>query len=151
MGQDGSDQIHDFEPGIMPNGLFWTVPITPDAIEMNLGTGTARFRMANMAIPDFHDFPNSIGAAKEPIPTTQASATFDVRWQASKRVIPLRDAVNGYGGDFMDSTATMSWSVEQPAQHFRFVTDGAETTTVGGVIGRERNGVYFHLVGPLLS
>src|SRR5438045_2430513 len=102
----------------MPNGLFWTVPISPDAIEMNFGAGTARFRMTNMAIPDFHDFANSIGSAKQPIPTTQASATFDVHWQAAPRPIPLRDAVAGYGGVFMDSQATMTWSVEQPGQHF---------------------------------
>jgi hypothetical protein len=151
VGQDGSDQIHDYEPGIMPNGLFWTVPITPDAIESNLGTGTARFHMTNMAIPDFHDFANSIGSTKQPIPTTPASATFDVRWQASKQVIPLRDAASGYAGEFMDSQATMSWSVEQPAQHFQFATDDAGTNTVGGVIGRERNGVYFRLAAPLLG
>lgn len=151
MGQDGSDQIHDYEPGIMPNGLFWTVPITSDAIEMNFDAGTARFRMVNMAIPDFHDFANSIGSAASPIPTAQASATFDVRWQATKRLIPLRDAGNGFAGDFMDSQATMAWSVEQPSQHFRFATDGAGTNTVGGVIGRERNGSYFHQAGPLLG
>ena len=74
-----------------------------------------------------------------------------MRWQATKRLIPLRDAANGYGGDFMDSQATMVWSVEEPAQHFRFVTDGADTKTVGGVIGHERNGSYFHQAGPLLG
>ncbi len=118
---------------------------------MDLGAGTARFRMANMAIPDFHDFPNSIGAATRPMPATPASATFDVRWQASKRVIPLRDSVNGYAGEFMESEATIAWSVEQPAQRFRFATDGAGTETVGGVIGRERNGAYFHQVERLLG
>jgi hypothetical protein len=104
-----------------------------------------------MAVPDFHDFANSIGSAAPRIPTTQASATFDVRWQASKRPIPLRDAANGYGGDFMDSQATITWSVEQGAQHFRFATDGAGTATVGGVIGRERNGSYFYQAGRLLG
>ena len=37
MGQDGSDQIHDYEPGIMPNGLFWTIPISPGAVELDFG------------------------------------------------------------------------------------------------------------------
>ena len=26
------DQVHDWEPGIRPSGLFWTIPITPSAI-----------------------------------------------------------------------------------------------------------------------
>ena len=44
----------------------------------------------------------------------------------------------------MESQATIAWSAEEPAQHFRFVSDGAETTTtVGGVMGRERNGKFF--------
>ena len=133
----------------MPNGLFWTVPIMPDAIEMNLAAGTARFHMTDMAIPDFHDFANSIGSAKPPIPTSQASATFDVRWQARTPAIPLSDPVAGYAGDFRDSQATISWSVEQPSQHFRFVTDNAATKTVGGVMGRERNGTYFHAIRGL--
>lgn len=151
MGQDSSEQVHDYEPGIMPNGLFWTVPIPPEAVELDFGAGTARFRMSNMAIPDFHDFPNSIGAAKPAIPVAQASATFDVRWRATGRATPLRDEIAGYTGLFMDSQATMTWSVDQPAQHFRFATDAAPTTTVGGVLGRERNGSYFHHVGPLLG
>ena len=28
------DQVHDFEPGIAPSGLFWTIPIPGDAIDV---------------------------------------------------------------------------------------------------------------------
>jgi hypothetical protein len=64
-----------------------------------------------MAVPDFHDFANSIGSAAPRIPTTQASATFDVRWQASMRPIPLRDAANVYAGDVKARQATCTCSV----------------------------------------
>jgi hypothetical protein len=60
--------------------------------------------------------------------------SFDTRWKAT----------NGFVGDFMHIRATFEWSVEEPAQHFRFVSDAVETSaTVGGTLGRERNGKFF--------
>jgi hypothetical protein len=34
MGPEGSrgDQIHDFNPGIAPSGLFWTVRLPDDSV-----------------------------------------------------------------------------------------------------------------------
>src|SRR5437764_969054 len=104
---------------------------------MHLGEGAARFRMSDLAIPDYHDFANSIGSKSPAIPITPASVSFDVRWQATKPMTPIRDGAQGYTGEFMDSQATMTWSAEQPAQHFRFATDAAATMTVGGVLGHE--------------
>jgi hypothetical protein len=144
VGQPGSTQVHDNEPGILPNGLFWTIPVPSSAIEMHLGQGTARFQMTNLAITDFHDFANSIGSVNPPIATVPVTVTFDTRWQATKPLTQVRDATNRFVGELMHSQATIVWSVEEPTQHFRFVSDGAErSTTVGGVLGRERNGKFF--------
>jgi hypothetical protein len=144
LDQSGTQQVHDNEPGIMPNGVFWTIPVPSSAVEMRLGEGTARFHMTNLAITDFHDFANSIGSVNPPIPTVPVTVTFDVRWQATKPLAQVRDAVNRFVGEFMHSQATIAWSVEEPAQHFRFQSDPASTsTTVGGVLGRERNGKFF--------
>ena len=141
MGQAGSEQVHDNEPGIMPNGLFWTIPVPSSAVEMHLGQGTARFHMTNLAITDFHDFANSI-TPNPPIPPVPATVSFDTRWKATKPLAQVRDATNGFVGDFMNSQATIVWSMNEA--NFSFVSDGAETSkTVSGVIGQERNGKFF--------
>ena len=49
----GTNQIHDYNPGIQPNGVFWTIPIGDGAIDVNPGKGRARLAAQNMAIPDF--------------------------------------------------------------------------------------------------
>jgi hypothetical protein len=36
-----SQQIHDYNPHITPNGLFWTIPVPPDSVEVHLGAGNA--------------------------------------------------------------------------------------------------------------
>jgi hypothetical protein len=57
---DPSVQVHDFEPGIKPSGLFWTMPVPANAATVDPATGQARYRLQNIALPDFHDFFNAI-------------------------------------------------------------------------------------------
>jgi hypothetical protein len=57
---DPSGQVHDFEPGILPSGLFWTIPISPLLLDANPGAGRARFRAHQLAMPDFHDILNAV-------------------------------------------------------------------------------------------
>jgi hypothetical protein len=49
--------------GVAPSGLFWTQPISRDNIEINLGLGTARFHMRDVAIGDHQ---NIVVALEEP-------------------------------------------------------------------------------------
>ena len=64
---DPSQQVHDFNPGIAPSGLFWTIPIEPGAIKVNPVTGEARLRVQALKIEDFHDFLTSIGLTVNPL------------------------------------------------------------------------------------
>lgn len=100
--------------------------------------------MSNLAIPDYHDFPNSI-QNPPPIAVVPATASFDTRWQATGPVTHLRDEDKGFVGEFKKSRATIVWSAEEPTAHFRFVSDGAGTTVnpQPAVIGLERNGKFF--------
>lgn len=136
--------MHDFEPGIASNGLFWTIPIPATAAEINLSQRTARFHMSNLRIPDWHDFFNSIGASDPPIPPVSATVSFDTHWRGVGPLTHISDPAKEFQGEFMDSQATIQWSAEEPALHFRFVTDAsAPTHTIGAAIGREQNGVFF--------
>jgi hypothetical protein len=136
--------VHDFEPGIASNGLFWTIPIPATAAEINLSQRTARFHMSNLRIPDWHDFFNSIGAGNPSIPSVSATVSFDTHWRAVGPLTRISDPAKGFQGEFMEGQATIQWSAEEPALDFQFVTDAsAPTRTIGAALGREQNGVFF--------
>jgi hypothetical protein len=67
---DPSFQEHDFEPGIAPNGLFWTIPVSKHSIEAHHGgKGKARLRGHNVPVADYHDIVNAIfGGWADPAP-----------------------------------------------------------------------------------
>ena len=73
---DPTNQVHDFEPGIKPSGLFWTIPVPPTVASIDSTSGSGRYRIQNLAIPDFHDFFNAISPFPSTIP---GHVSFDVR------------------------------------------------------------------------
>ena len=101
--------------------------------------------MTDYPIPDYGNFPNSVGLIQPPIPPVPATASFDTEWYATGPVTHLRDADKGFVGEFKESRATIAWSAEEATAHFRFVSDAAGTTTnpEPAVIGHERNGKFF--------
>jgi hypothetical protein len=140
-------EIHDFEPGITSSGLFWTIPIPSHTVATHLGAGRASFQMDNLAMTDYTDIVNAIGAEDPPIPVANGVVSFDVEWRANDRPVQVRDEANGFAGFFMTSLATIEWSASEPSSNLQFVSDPASTsTTVSGVIGREHNGRF--MPGP---
>jgi hypothetical protein len=137
-------QVHDFNPGIAANGLFWTTRIPPESVEIDLEEGRARYRLTDWAISDFTDIFNSIGVAKPSLPPIPSTVSFEVRCRGKASPVRISDATNRFRGRYIDSTATVAWSAREPSTNFAFVSDPASTsTTVSGVIGRERNGLFF--------
>jgi hypothetical protein len=98
-----------------------------------------------MAVPDYRDIFNSIGKSKKPAPPIPSFVSFDVRWtaQPGAKLTPITDAKKHFTGKFIDSSATIVWSANQPSTGFTFATDTKKSTTVSGVVGRERNGRFF--------
>jgi hypothetical protein len=144
VGQSGSQQIHDFNPGIKPSGLFWTQPIPEESVQIDLEHRTARMHLHDWAIPDFTDIFNSAGVTQPPIAPIPSTVSFDVRWRGKAAPTQIRDTTNHFVGQYIDSTATIVWSAEQRSTHFAFTSGEANTTTpISGVIGRERNGAFF--------
>ncbi len=71
-----------------------------------------------------------------PIP----SESVDIDFDDAKAF--LRDQVNHFRGRFIEDTATVKFTVEEPG--FRFVSDPANTSVNEfSEIGRERNGSFF--------
>jgi hypothetical protein len=139
------NQIHDFNPGIDSNGLFWTTAFPRSGVSTDLDNGTARMHAIHMAVPDYTDIFNSAGFTNPPIPPIPSFVSFDVRWTAKSnaKLTPISDATNHFSGKFIDSNATIVWSASQQSTGFTFATDTTKPTPVSGVIGHERNGRFF--------
>jgi hypothetical protein len=137
---DPTDQTHDFEPGIKPSGLFWTIPIPPSAITADPRTGAARFRMQNLAVPDFHDFFNAISPFPSTIP---GHVSFDVRWSGGGDTAEIRDDVFGFEGTYVGGDATIMFRASDDNRRGVIYTSNPGQTTVSCGVGSERNGVFF--------
>jgi hypothetical protein len=148
---DPSVQVHDFEPGIAPSGLFWTIPIAPWAIEVDPGRGRARLRAERVAVSDFHDFFNAVGLSSPPIPPVPSHVSFDVRWPGSGDRQKIRDETFGFTGHYVTSATTISFTAsnDHGGMIYRSDPNGQYNPTVdqGGAgspaVGLERNGVFF--------
>jgi len=140
---DLSHQVHDFEPGIEPSGLFWTIPIDDDAVSVHPDTGVARYHQRNLRLPDYFDFENAVS----PNPSTTPSVvSFDVRWQPNgKPVVETHDPDFGYEGRFVPTDSTIRFAVRHRDGSFSARSDpgGFIQVDPGGAVGRERNGVFF--------
>src|SRR5712692_7251604 len=137
-GPVGSNQVHDYSPGIRPNGLFWTQPIEQDSVKVHLGDGAASMRVTNLAEEDAHDLHNALTGG----PTVPSTVSFDMTWTGQRPLMDVTDSAHGFTGSFMFSKVTVDWSAQEAG--FSFVSDPADTTsTVAAVMGRERNGLFF--------
>ena len=138
---DFTNQVHDFEPGIAPSGLFWTVPIDNSQMSAAPGAGRARFTVANMAVPDYHDFFSSISPSPTSIPST---VSFDVKWAGGGTRQKIHDATYGFEGDFVDGPATIDFTAQQDGSSVVYRSNPEGQITVSAAVGHERNGVFFH-------
>jgi hypothetical protein len=110
------DQVNDFNPGIEPSGLFWTIAVPPSAIEIAGASGHARFHLENLVIPD-------------------------VRWQGGRDRLNVRDETFDFAGGYVASDATISFSVVSAG--VTYTSSAAGQKTAACAVGHERNGVYF--------
>jgi hypothetical protein len=137
---DLTNQVHDWEPGIADSGLFWTIPIEDSQLSVSPGSGAARFRADNLAIPDFHDFFNSI--SQNPV-SVASHVSFDARWLGGGTKTKIHDTKFGYEGEFVDGPVTIEFTARQDTSsvEYRSSPDGQRTFSAG--VGHERNGVFF--------
>jgi hypothetical protein len=141
---DPSVQVHDFNPGIAPSGLFWTIPIEPGAIKVDLATGEARLRVQALKIDDYHDILNSIGLVPGP-PPLPSRVSFDVRWAGHGAPVDLNDPTFGFMGHYVTGPATISFTASNDNSRVVYRSDTTGQSNPGPpAVGTERNGVFFH-------
>jgi len=128
----GQGHIHDFTPGVAPSGLFWTAPISPDSVDINLGEVTASFRVADFPLLDIISSPSP-----------PATVSFDMEWSGKTADVDVKDFVNDFAGEYSQCRATIEWSAQVGS--FSFVSAPANTSlTRFAELGRERNGRFFN-------
>lgn len=131
-----SKQIDDFNPGITPSGLFWTIPIPNDALSVDLNAGKARMHVRNVAVKHYPSILSSLQGG----PSVEATASFTVQWQNRTQV---RDATQKFSVSVVQTSATVAWSA-RTADGVHYQTDPASTSkSYFADLGQERNGVFF--------
>jgi hypothetical protein len=135
-----SVQVHDFEPGIAPSGLFWTVPVAPVFVDARPETGRARMSAVHQAVGDYHDFASSIAPNPTSIPS---HVSYTVRWGgATGAPIEVRDDTFGFAGTFVPADATIHFIARNDTSRVVYRSRPGAQVTVSGGVGRERNGIF---------
>jgi hypothetical protein len=139
----GSTQFFDWNPGIEPSGLFWTMPIRDRLIWFDLDTGRARFRAHHLSVPDYGTFANSIEPPSTQTPPIPSHVSFDTRWRGGGTRTPVRDEVYDFAGVFIDGDITIDFTAKHDGDDVIYRSDDGPQIVVSGGVGRERNGVFF--------
>ena len=132
--------MNDFNPGIQPSGLFWTVAVPDDSVDVHPGAGTARFALSDFATRDFVTIRNSIQGG----PSDPAVVTFEMIWSGQGESVVQTDGAS-FSFDSVISSVTVAWSAQNEATGLRFVSDPATTSqSEFAAVGHEKNGVFFN-------
>ena len=143
-----STQVHDWNPGIEPSGLFWTMPISDDLISADVDRGRARFHARHLSVPDYKDFSNSIAPPTEQEPPIPSHVSFDVRWNRRAKPTVVRDDTYDFAGVFIDDkdvfgAITIDFAAQHDGDDVVYRSDRGEQIVFSGGVGRERNGIFF--------
>ena len=136
--------VHDFNPGISANGLWWLVQVPDDAVQVNGDTVTVDLK--DVVLVDQFSFPGGAGGnlGKAGVP---ASVTFHetfVRTGAPRHVVPTsRDPISPFRWAGKMSMATNSGTLSVKYLDGSFSASGTfDSAGNFGELGFERNGSF---------
>ena len=140
MSGPSTEQIHDFEPGIAPSGLFWTIPIAGGAVDASPGSGRARYGLEELALNDYHDFFTAISPNPPNVPS---HVSFEVRWSGGNNHQRIADTDYDFTGTFVVSDARIDFTAWNDGPGVVYTSNPGGQTSDGAGVGHERNGVFF--------
>jgi hypothetical protein len=144
-GDQTPTQIHDMNPSTFPAlGLFWTIELPEDSVEIELGKGSATLRGFDVPVFDYGTGANALfGPPPSPLPT--GTVSFTVVWSGVGQRVNIRNTdptYGGFAGEFIRNKAQMEWTAT--VGEYTFVSDPLATSSSAfAEIGRERNGSFF--------
>jgi len=133
--------VHDFNGGILPSGLFWTLDVGRTAVDFKVGDQRAVLHVRNLPVIDTFQFfgPND----------TPGLVDIHVEWEATGPAVArgLGTTVaptdpGAFLGEFAPAISKGSFSGGEIG--FEFESNRRASTSPGGYaqLGPERNGVY---------
>jgi hypothetical protein len=135
-------QLHDFDPGIAPDGLFWTFQTSSENARVdpsNLGEG-ASLTIRHKTMFDYFNFANAF--VHNTVPPDRAVVSFKLRWRGNTGPTSVKDpGPNRFRYTGIFTHASLEYSASNPSKHFTFQTDDPETSfeTFAAIVN-ERNG-----------
>jgi hypothetical protein len=137
-------QLHDLNPSPSPPlGLFWTIAIPDDGIDVHIGAGRASLVASDVPILDYGSTFNALtGGNPHPPP---GKVSFRVQWSGVDERLQIQNFDPIYGGfasEFVRNAAQMEWTATVGV----FVSVSAPLATSSSSfaeIGHERNGSFF--------
>jgi hypothetical protein len=133
-------QIHDFNPGVAPSGLFWTQTVPATGVRVSPGATKARMQLFHSAQLDHFTFENAI-LGNGPTPQ-QGRVSFTVIWTATGPVQSFDNPDQQFRGNFRDAQAQIEWSGRSGDFEFRSLPLGRSSSSTAQ-IGRESNGSFY--------
>ncbi|HEX4185965.1 MAG TPA: hypothetical protein VHY78_08900 [Stellaceae bacterium] len=144
-GDQTPTQIHNFNPSTFPPvGLFWTIELPEDSVEVEFGRGRASLRGFDVPVFDYGTLTKALfGPPPSPLPT--GTVSFKVVWSGAGQRVHVRNTdpvYGGFAGEFIRNTAQMEWTAT--VGDYTFVSDPLATSSSSfAEIGREWNGSFF--------
>jgi hypothetical protein len=137
-------QVHDFNPGIGTNGLFWIVQIPDDAVTITDNTVT--ISLSSVAVVDQLTFPNP-GSVNLGNSGVAATVSFNITYQKSggaHHVSPTsEDPLSPFNWVGEMSPATNSGTFKLAYNDGSFSAQGSFSSAGNfGEMGTERNGSF---------
>ena len=132
--------MHDYNGGIPPSGLFWTVELPQEAFSVSRRQKRARLHLRDFPLIDTFTF---LGPSDTP-----AILSMTIEWDALEDPVGLGSGTRvpptdpaAFLGSFAKARSTAHFSGRQLG--FSFRSDPGTSTDAGyAEIGTERNGVF---------
>jgi len=133
-------QVHDINGGTLPSGLFWTLAVDDDALQVSDDRRRAVLHVEDLpTLETFRFFGPD---------TTPAALSFHIEWRATDRFVERGKGAEvaptdpaAFLGRFAVARSTAEFEVDELG--FRFETNGDAGTDQGfAELGSERNGVF---------
>jgi hypothetical protein len=133
--------VHDFNGGILPSGLFWTLDVGKTAIDFKMSDRRAVLHVRNLPVIDTFQF----GGQN----STPALVDFRVDWEATGPPV-ARGMGSGVSptdpgaflAEFAPAVSTGSFSGEEIGFGFESIRRASTSPRGYAQLGTERNGVY---------
>ena len=133
-------QVHDINGGVLPSGLFWTLPLDDDALHVS--------HHGRRAVLDVEDLPVIESFRIFGPNTTPATLSFHIEWVATGpfvdrgkgATVPPTDPA-AFLGRFAVARSTAEFEMSEFGFSFKSNPD-VSTDRGFAEMGRERNGVF---------